>query len=452
MNIRELVLDFLLELEKEQGYSNLLLKSILDKHDYLDSRDKAFFKRLAEGCVERKIQLDYIIDSMSSVPVRKMKPLIRNLMRMSVYQILFMDSVPDSAACNEAVKLAERRKFRQLKGFVNGVLRNIARQKMQISYPDEQKEPVKALSVRYSMPEWIVEKWISDYGREKCERILDGLLQERPVTVRVKESLPREQITQWLKHLKEDGVEAKRHSYLPYAYELFHTEGVASVYGFEEGIFTVQDVSSMFVAEAAGIQAGMRILDVCAAPGGKSLHAAEKLIAKEKEGGNKGQVVSRDVSWTKVEKILENAERMGYANIQVQEWDAREPDGESVEAYDIVFADIPCSGLGITGRKNDIKYHVSEESLKELLKLQKEILTQAVRYVKPGGIFMYSTCTINRQENEETAGWLEKEAGLVPAGFSGYLPETENRLQLLPGIHKTDGFFLAKFVKREKDK
>ena len=206
MNARELILDMLMEMEKGKVYSNILIRNVLDKYDYLPAKDKAFIKRVTEGTLERRIQLDYIINAFSGIPVEKMKPLIRSLLRMSVYQILFMDTVPDAAVCNEAVKLTAKRKFHSLKGFVNGVLRSIARQKGRIGtdyipeesegerfYPDKEKEPEAYLSVVYSMPESFIRMWAKDYGIERTEKMLQALLAIRPVTVRWKESLPEQE-------------------------------------------------------------------------------------------------------------------------------------------------------------------------------------------------------------------------------------------------------------------
>ena len=220
INTRALVLDILLEMEKGQEYGSLLLKNVLDKYDYLESRDKAFIKRLTEGVTERRIQLDYVLGRFSKTPPAKCKPLIRNLLRMGAYQILFMDNVPDSAACNEAVKLAEKRHFQQLKGFVNGVLRSLSREKEKLVWPDKKKEPVLWLSVMYSMPEWIVRMWLADYGPETTEKILAGLLEPRPVTIRLAERLTEEERKELLARLEECGASPAAHPYLPYAYML----------------------------------------------------------------------------------------------------------------------------------------------------------------------------------------------------------------------------------------
>lgn len=445
-NTRAIVLDMLLEITSGKNFSHIVIKNVLDKYNYMDVKEKAFIKRLTEGTLERQIQLDYIIDSVSSVPVKKMKPLIRCLLRMSVYQLLFMEHIPDSAVCNEAVKLAEKRKFHSLKGFVNGVLRSIARNRDGIVYPDKEKEPERYLSVLYSMPEWIVRLWLDSYGAGITEEILKALLAEHPVTVRLRESLSKQDKEEALKELQESGSGAIPHPYLSYAYILPHTEGLRSLEAFLKGRITVQDVSSMFAAECAGIQEGDRVLDVCAAPGGKSLHAADKL----------GCVEARDISEEKAEKIRENVKRLGISNITVKVQDASKTDEKSVETADVLFLDVPCSGLGVIGKKRDIKYKADPQKLPELLVLQKEILKACVPYVKKGGTVMFSTCTIHKEENENLLSYLLSEFPLEAVSLDEHLPKelqsgttAKGYLQFLPGIHKTDGFFLAKLRRKE---
>lgn len=453
-NTRELVLDVLMEILEEGTYSHLVIRDVLDKYNYSKNRDKAFVKRTAEGTLERLIQIDYILDRFSKVPVSRMKPLIRNLMRMSVYQILFMDGVPDAAICNEAVKLAGKRGYKGLSGFVNGVLRNIARNKDTIPYPDREKSEIKYLSVSYSMPEWLIEKWMLAYGREKTQQMLESLLREYPVTVRFKEEQQADALKDaWLRKLKEEGVEVREHPYLPYAYLIDHAAGIKNLYGYEEGWFTVQDVSSMLVAEAAGIEKtsvinGFLVVDVCAAPGGKSMHIAEKLSGK-------GKVIARDLSEYKVSLIRDNIERMGYGNIEAQVYDACRLDDSLIGKADVVLADLPCSGLGIMGKKRDIKYRITKEGMEELVRLQRKILDVVWQYVKPGGVLIYSTCTINPDENERMAKWLSEHGPFVLESLSPFLPkallgeEKEGMLQLYPGIHETDGFFLSRLRRME---
>ena len=460
VNTRELAVDMLLRMETEGTYSNLLVRDVLDKHDYLEAKEKAFVKRVTEGTVERRIQLDYVLDAYSKVPSGKMKPFIRCLLRMSVYQLLFMDGIPDAAVCNEAVKLAAKRKFGQLKGFVNGVLRGIARNREQIAgiYPDKGKEPIRYLSVLYSMPEFLVSMWLGQYGMERTEGMLRAMLEVHPVTVRVKQEL-RERgcraeggtggMDALLTRIREAGMEAVPHPYLDYACCLTRLEGVRHVPGFLEGLFTVQDVSSMLAVECAGIREGDFVLDVCAAPGGKATHAAEL-------AGKTGKVLCRDISEEKTALIRENAARLGLANMEIQAHDARVYDEALQEKADVVLADLPCSGLGILGKKRDIKYNVSLEALGELPILQRDLLSTVWRYVKPQGILLYTTCTVHREENEETVRWFLEHYPFEAEDISGYLegvPEKETAkegyIQLLPGVHDSDGFFIAKF--RRKD-
>ena len=436
----------LLEITEKESYSHLVMRDVLDKYDYLPGRDKAFLKRVTEGTLERRIQIDYILDQFSRVPAASMKPFIRNLLRLSVYQLFFMDSVPDAAVCNEAVKLAGKRGFRSLSGFVNGVLRNIARNRDRICWPDQEKEPVGFLSVKYSVPLWLVEKLLSERGRERTERILESFLVPAPVTIRIRQELGSPEREELISRMRQTGAAAEPHPYHPLAYTLRGAEGISSLPGFSEGLFMVQDTSSMLVCEAAGICPGQRVIDVCASPGGKAVHAAEKLRES-------GFVSARDLTEYKAGLIRDNSRRMRADRVETLIWDARRLREEDIESADAVLADLPCSGLGVIGRKKDIKYRMSPESLLELAKLQRQILGTVWRYVKPGGVLIYSTCTINPGENEENVGWflerypfhLESLSSCLPQELSG---EGESgMLQLLPGIHKSDGFFLARLVR-----
>lgn len=443
-NTRELAVEMLLEIVEKDSYSHLVVRDVLNKYNYMDGRDKAFLKRVTEGTLERKIQIDYVLDQFSKVPVSKMKPFIRNLLRMSVYQMMFMDSVPDSAACNEAVKLAGKRGFRSLQGFVNGVLRNISRRKQEIVWPNKEKDPVSYLSVVYSMPDWLTEKFIKERGMRQTEEMLQSFLAIRPVTVRLKESLDEKEKALLIKEMESGNAEMKAHPYLDYAYSIENAEGIENLPGFSEGLFTVQDVSSMLVCECAGIRENDYVIDVCASPGGKALHAAEKLK-------NTGLVSARDLTESKADLIQDNCNRLRARNIEVLIQDAKELCSKDIEKADVVLADLPCSGLGIIGKKADIKYHASPDSLIQLQSLQRKILSVVWQYVKPGGTLIYSTCTINPGENEENVRWFLENFPFRTESFSYALPEElageekDGMLQLLPGKHKTDGFFIAKF-------
>lgn len=448
INGREAVLNILLELAGQTEYSNVLIAAVLDKYDYLDSREKAFIKRVSEGCIERRIQIDYILDQYSKTSVIKMKPLIRELLRMSVYQLLFMEHIPDAAVCNEAVKLAKKRGFKSLQGYVNGVLRNIARGRGEIAYPDREREPDVYLSVCYSMPLWLVAHFRENYGTDACEKILAASLERRPVSLRLKEGLSADDRRRLFAAWEAAGVTVREHPYHPCAVTVQGAAGIRKLAGYDEGLFAVQDVSSMLAVEAAGIAHGDTVIDVCAAPGGKTLYAAQKL---EKSG----EVIACDVSAHKTDKIEENRRRLGVENVSVLVQDARLRNESLVGRADVLLADLPCSGLGVIGHKQDIKYRVTRESLEEIQVLQKDIITNVIDYIKPGGILLYSTCTLNPGENEKMVEWICQTFGLERVSMAGQLPdalkdEAENgMLQLLPGIHESDGFFMAKLLKKE---
>lgn len=454
VNTRLLVMEMLLTVTSNQEYSHIVIREVLNKYNYLSTQEKSFMKRLFEGTLERMIELDYCINQYSKVKVSKMKPVIQAIMRMGVYQILYMDAVPDAAACNEAVKLAQKKGFATLKGFVNGVLRNIARNKDAIAYPDKKKDYEQYLSVTYSMPQWIVSHFLKQQGKEKTEQILKGLLAEHPVTVRFRKK-EEACIKAVEMALLEQGGKMTRHPYLDYAYQIEKTDDVTRLPGYEQGDFVIQDVSSMLALEALGMehlktQTDVKILDICAAPGGKTMLAADKLQGL-------GKIEARDVSDYKVNLMQQNFDRCGLQEVEAVVWDALDLDEAWVGQADVVIADLPCSGLGIIGKKRDIKYKMSQESIDSIIALQEEILANAVQYVKPGGKLLFSTCTINKQENEEHVALLKNTYDMTPVSLQEYLPieifgdtVKEGYVQLLPGIHQTDGFFISVFQKNGK--
>ena len=435
VNTRELILGALMEVTKEECYSHMVLRQILEKYQYLEKYDRAFITRTVEGTIQRMIELDYIINQFSKVKVTKMKPVIRNILRMSVYQMKYMDSVPDSAACNEAVKLARKKGFSSLSGFVNGVLRNISRNMSGISYPDEKGELIQSLSVRYSMPEWIVVKWLKDYGETMTRKMLSAFLQEAPLTIRTNlQRITPEKLRQRLEdeHVKAEPLDAQKYPELNYAFAISGYDYLNALPSFREGLFYVQDISSMMVAELAAPKAESYVIDVCAAPGGKSIHLAEKMQGT-------GEVEARDLTAYKVDLINENIKRHGLTNLKAVAWDATEFDANSVEKADILVADLPCSGLGVLRKKTDIKYRIHESQQEELATLQRKILDTVCTYVKHGGTLIYSTCTVNRGENEENAQWFAENH----KDFT--LCEMK---QIFPEEHLGDGFFLAKFIRK----
>lgn len=449
INTRNIILDILIEINEKGAYSDKVLGAALGKYQYLSHADRAFISRVVMGSVERRLTLDYIADSFSKVPVLKMKPVIRNILRMSIYQLVYMEGVEDFAACSEAVKLAAKRGFASLKGFVNGVLRSIARQKDDLPMPDKSNIRLY-FSVKYSTPEWIVDKWITSYGEENTEKILAAQYEERPLTIRCNSA--RISPKELAKRLRPRGVKVRESMYLPEALAIENYDYLDKIAEFREGLFSVQDLSSMLVGRVSAPRQGDFVLDVCAAPGGKSLHIAEILDGS-------GQVEARDLTQAKVSLIEENIERLKLGNIKTSISDATVRDGALIGKADIVLADLPCSGLGIIGRKPDIKYNASKEGCDSLAALQREILSVVSEYVKPGGVLIYSTCTLNPQENTGNARWFAESFDFEPEPFEEYVPkeicpDTASRgyAELLPGVtgQGFDGFFIAKFRRKAR--
>ncbi len=434
---REIALDVLLEVQEEGKPSHVVLKQALDKYRYLEKQDRAFLTRLVEGTLEYELQLDEVLNRYSKTKVSKMKPLIRALLRMSVYQLLYMERVPDPAVCNEAVRLAKKRRFEGLSGFVNGVLRTIAREKQNIAF----SEPWLA----YSVPEWMLSMWERRYGKETAEGIAASFLNGQPLIVRCNESLAP--VPQIRGELESQGITVRPHPFAEGLLELSGYDAPDSIGEFLNGHVTIQDPASALVGYIASPRAGDLVVDVCAAPGGKALHAADLLSGT-------GMVEARDLTEYKVALIEDNTMRCGFTNLRASVWDAAEFDPKLEGKADIVLADLPCSGLGIIGKKPDIKRRVREADLAGLAALQRNLLQTVWRYAKPGGLLLYSTCTISKQENEDNAAWIVETLPFDKRELAPLLPECirgkarGNCLQLLPGKEPCDGFFIAAFTRK----
>lgn len=429
VNTRNLVVDILLAVTRDGEFSHIAIRDVLDKYRYLPKQDRAFITRLSQGTIERMIELDAIINQFSKTKVKKMKPVIAAILRSGVYQLKYMDSVPDSAACNEAVKLTVKRGFGGLKGFVNGVMRNIARNMEQIRYPDARKEPVSYLSVKYSVPEWLVQRFTAQYGAEACEKSLAAYLMPHPTSVQV--DTHRISMDEIMDSLEKQGVTVTRNPQVERALFLSGYEALDEIEEFENGLLYVQDTASMLAVELAAPRPGDTVIDVCAAPGGKSVYAARMI-------GAEGHVEARDLTDYKVEMIEDNIDRCQLSNMTAKVWDARVFDEAAEKKADVIIADLPCSGLGVIGTKTDIKYNASEEKIAELAALQQEILDVVCRYVRPEGTLLYSTCTMTKEENEDNVQkFLESHEGF----------ELEQMRQYFP-YEGCDGFFMAKMRRR----
>ncbi len=436
-NPRAIALDAIMLITGGECFSHIAINTVLDKYSYIMASDKAFIVRLIHGTIEYMVQEDYIIDCFSKTKVTKLKPVIKNILRMSIYQILYMDRVPDSAVCDEAVKLTIKRGLRGLSGYVNGVLRGICRGKESISFD--------TLSTKYSMPEWITKLFIKDYGEDISRDILKAFLEPRPLCVRINKS--KINLADAI-HLIEK--ECKSISTAEGFDDILFISGIDSIReltAFKKGYITVQDISATFVCRCANISKDDKILDICAAPGGKSLHALDILAGS-------GFVTSCDISSDKCELIRENISRCGFENSSVLALDATKFNEAFKDSFDIVIADVPCSGLGVIGSKPDIKHRLKEESLSDLVKLQRDIIDQAARYVKNGGRLIYSTCTLNKEENEAAREYILENYSYKPFDISLYIPdiyktgtEENGYTTLLPQNTNGDGFFISAFTK-----
>lgn len=430
VNTREIVLDILLAVTRDGQFSHIVISDMLDKHGYLDKRDRSFIKRVSHGTLERLSEIDAVLNQFSSVKVSRMKPVIRCILRSALYQILYMDSVPDRAATNEAVKLAEKRGFHNLKGFVNGVLRNVARKSNEIIYP-KREDFANYMEMKYSIPTWMVELWKESMDEEQIEHIGAAFLLEGPTCIRVQTN----QISsrELAERLSKQGIRVEYHEIYDDVLYISEYDMLKRIEEFKEGLFYVQDISSMEVNRVLTPKEGETGIDVCAAPGGKAIHAAALV-------GDSGCIYARDLTPAKVQLIEENCQRLGLKQVICQCHDALILDEEMVGKADFVIADLPCSGLGIIGKKPDIKYHMSLEKVKELAALQADILDVACQYVKPGGRMIFSTCTMNVIENENnTKAFLNRHKEF----------QCEKEKQLFANDARQDGFYYALFRKGE---
>ncbi|MCQ2529733.1 MAG: 16S rRNA (cytosine(967)-C(5))-methyltransferase RsmB [Lachnospiraceae bacterium] len=417
-NLRNIVCTMLVETLEKGGFSHIVVNDTFSSND-LDGQERAFVTRLFTGVLERLILIDSIINAYSKTNTQKMKPVIRNILRLSVYQLFYMDSVPDHAAINEAVLLAKKKGFGGLTGFVNGVLRNIQRNGIPENLPE---------NVRCCTPKWFYEKMVQQEGKEAAEGFFYACL-ESGKNVSVRLNLRKESKENIVKSLIADGCKVEKDPEIKEAVYISGFEKLTELNAYKNGLIFIQDTSSMNIGVEAGNALSEKtpklIIDVCAAPGGKSTHLAEKYP--------EARIISRDLTPEKTKLIEENRTRLGLSNVECQVWDALSLDETLVEKADLVVADLPCSGLGVIGNKPDIKWRVKEKDLKELEQLQKNILTVVQSYVKPDGILIYSTCTVNQGENSDNVQWFTE----------NYPFELQKEKKFLPGRDNSDGFYIA---------
>lgn len=410
----------LMDVESKKSYSNIALN-----HQIICNKpgSQAFVRELVYGVLENKMLLDYYIDQLVSSGAASLRASDRTVLRMGLYQLAHMDSVPEYAAVNESVILAKKY-CRGRDGFINGVLRNYLNRRFTIKLPDRAEDEVRYLSVKYSYAPWIIELWMEQYKVDFVEEMLKAGNATPPNTIRLN----------WLKSMKKDLVElleAKGYEVMEgkLCQNALHVKG-SELLGtelYKHGLFSVQDESSMLVAEKLNPQHGDVVMDVCAAPGGKTMAIAERM-------NNTGMIIASDIYRRKLDIIDKESDRLGITNVQTRSWDATRVDSSMVEKADRVLVDVPCSGLGVVRRKPEIKYKEKSQEMELLPRKQLAILSASSQYVKPGGVLLYSTCTINPYENQRVvADFLKKNPSF----------KKEEMIQLLPHVNDTDGFFIC---------
>ncbi len=427
MTAREAALKALYSIEKSGTYTNAALKEALYT-DGLSPQDKGFVTELIYGVVANKSAIDYIIMQFSKIKIKKMTPWVLGILRMGVYQIYYMDKVPHSAACNEAVKLSKKYSHNAASGFVNGVLRSAVRAYADFKFPVS-GNAVKDLSLEYSYPEWITEKIIEEYGEDRCREFYMENRKAHASAIRVN-SLKTN--TAELKLLLEnEGLECDLVDGYENALIVKGKLNVENSEAYKKGLYSLQNLSSQKAVDVLAPKPNQYVLDMCAAPGGKSCAIAEKM-------NNLGTLLSFDVFSHKVELIKKSAERLGIDIIDAKLMDSTVLCDELADSADCVLADVPCSGLGVIHKKPDIKWTRTPQDVAELCKIQEKILSNAAKYVKTGGVLVYSTCTILPEENKfRIHEFLNNNKNF----------EIEYEEQILTDALGKSGFYICKMVK-----
>ncbi len=428
---RQKAFEILLKIHNSKAYSNLTLDTYLQK-DNIELRDKAFISALVYGVCERQLTLDFNLSKYLKQPIKKLKPEVLTTLRLGAYQLLFMDKIPPSAAINESVNLTKFNKSSFASGLVNAVLRNVSRNGLVL--PEEKDDSY--LSIKYSCPKWLVDMWINAYGMENTEKILSLSLGEVPVYLRV--NTLKTTSDELISKLAEEGVFAEKCECVNNALVLKKQGSIEVLKAFKDGLFHVQDLSSQLCCSALGAQEGETVLDVCSAPGGKAFTICEYM-------NSKGKFTACDIYPSRVKLIEDGAKRLSIDSIATAVSDAS-LFNDKLGLYDNVLCDVPCSGLGIIRRKPEIKYK-SQDDIDKLHNLQYLILCITARYVKKGGKLVYSTCSLNPNENTSVVReFLKKNNDFVLCE----IPNSEKfgivddkMLTVMPYMNDSDGFFIA---------
>ena len=436
-NIRLLAVKALSDINRNGAYANITLQDYISKHNLADL-DRRFFTELVYGVVRRRNYLDAIIVHFAKRPLKKLSSMVVEVLRLGIYQIIYMDKVPESAAVNESVKLAKKL-TRGLSGFVNAILRSIIREQDSIGVEDLASNDIEVISFIYNIPLWLIDLWMGEFGRDKTEDLCAWFNQQPKLTARINTILI--DIPQCLTLLKEQGWDVSQDSnYKDIIYINSHRGSLEKSDAVIKGYITFMDKASMLVARLVNPQPGERVLDCCAAPGGKSMYMAALM-------DNTGSLMSCDIHEHKITLMESNAQRLGISIVQTKVQDATELPSAWKSYFDRVLVDVPCSGLGILQKKLDMRWRKDESTLSELPPLQLAILERAAMTVKEKGYLVYSTCTLNYKENEDVVeAFLQKhkEFSIVPVGADFPLKSNNGMITTYPPTDDMDGFFMVK--------
>lgn len=431
------------EIDSSQSFSNLTLNHEFKKNK-LDKRDRGFVTELVYGVIRMKKHLDYIINQFSKKPVINLDNSIRNLLRLGVYQIKFLDKVPARAAIHSTVELAKKDHHQGIIKFINGVLRAIDRGLSEVRFPDLTKDPIRHIAIVYSHPVWLVQKWVERFGVKQTIELCQYNNQVPELTIRAN-TLKTDIATLCDNLFEQYELDVHLLSYPDEGLLMESAGGFTELSEFQNGHFTVQGQASMLVAHALQLEVGMKVLDLCAAPGGKTTHIAALME-------NQGEILAVDFYPHKIELIKKNCKRLGVTNVQTLCADSTTL--VLSEQYDRVLLDAPCSGLGLLREKPEIRWKKGPEDIEELVNLQSRLIKKGLSYLKTGGIMVYSTCTITQEENELAVDTILNNGDVELIDLRYLLPLTEQDiwlaqgrnqpyLEFLPHISETEGFFIT---------
>lgn len=451
ISARGLALRVLIDVEQEGAFANLALNKVLEKHRP-GKLDRAFATELAYGVLRSLNTLDWVLAQFVSQPLDRQTLAVRNILRLGVYQLMFMDRVPPAAACNEAAELARQYGHKGVVRFVNGVLRNVARRLGDIKYPALEENPVEHIALKYSHPAWLVKRWLKEFGPEDTIAICRADNEPAPNTIRT--NTLKTNRDDLVERLSREGLSVVKTGFAP---EGLYIEGflsLGSLESFQAGLFQVQDESSMLAGRALAPLPGSLVIDACGAPGGKTTHLAQLME-------NRGRILAFDIHPHKLALINQNCTRLGIEIVEAACADARELPADLHGMADFVLVDAPCSGLGVLRRRPDARWRKDPDEIPALVQLQSEILKSASLCLKDGGVLLYSTCSIAHEENlgqveNFLAGnpWFELEEldRNLPGELDHKKTLSRGYIQLYPGSHGMDGFFIARMRKKGSGK